>query len=235
MSILTQGLRLLCRKAAATCLPNTCLLCGSDSEAVVCSSCQADLPLLPPARCPRCAEPNARGEHCGSCIGRPPHFDRATAAYRYDFPLDRLIHGLKYGGQLALADWFGHQMASTLAGERADRLIPLPLHPLRLQERGFNQSGEIARIVGRELAIPIDLDSCRRTRPTSPQAALPISERAANIRGAFECVNDLTEQRILLVDDVMTSGATLNECARVLKLHGAAWVGVAVIARALRN
>lgn len=235
MSILTQGIRLLCRKAAAACLPNACLMCGGDSEAVVCPDCRADLPLLPPARCPCCAEPTSRGERCGNCLARPPHFDRATAAYRYDFPLDRLIHGLKYGGQLALAGWFGHQLAGALAGERADRLIPLPLHPLRLQERGFNQSGEIARAISRRLSIPLDLDICRRTRPTSPQAGLPIGERAANIRGAFECIADLSGERILLVDDVMTSGATLNECARILKLHGAASIGVAVVARALRN
>jgi predicted amidophosphoribosyltransferase len=109
------------------------------------------------------------------------------------------------------------------------------LHPDRLRERGFNQSAEIARAVSRQTGIPLALASLVRTRPTPPQAALPLKERAGNVRGAFECGADLAGRRVLLVDDVMTSGATLRECARVLKLHGAATITVAVVARALRQ
>ena len=235
MSILTQGLRRLCRKALDAVLPNFCLLCGADAPDLLCPGCQADLPELPYARCPRCCEPTFEGEHCGRCLSDPPSFDTATALYRYDFPLDRLVHALKYGGRMPLAGWFGGLLAQALAGRHFDSIIPLPLHPSRLRERGFNQSGEIARVVGRRLGLAVDIGSCRRWRPNAPQAGLPLSERAANVRGAFECVTDLSGQQVLLIDDVMTSGATLGECARMLKLHGAARVEVAVVARALRN
>lgn len=235
MSILTQGLFRFCRNALEGCLPNSCLLCGSDSTSLLCPGCMADLPLLPAARCPQCCEPTARGERCGHCLAQPPHFDGATAFYRYDFPLDRLIHAFKYGGQLSLAAWFGRQLADAVTGRGFDRIIPMPLHPSRLRERGFNQSGEIARVVGHQLGISLDVWSCCRSRPNPPQAELPLTQRAANVRGVFECIADLSGQRILLIDDVMTSGATLNECARVLKLHGASSVEAAVVARALRS
>ncbi|HJW26232.1 MAG TPA: ComF family protein [Rhodocyclaceae bacterium] len=216
-------------------MPNSCLLCGADGADLLCAGCRADLPPLPSGRCPRCCEPTSGGEHCGRCLAEPPHFDAATALYRYDFPLDRLVHGLKYGGQLSLAQWFGERLAEALAGRHFDSIIPLPLHPSRLRERGFNQSGEIARVVGRRLGLAVDIESCRRWRPNAPQAELPLSRRAANVRGVFECVSDLGGRQVLVIDDVMTSGATLSECARTLKLHGAARVEVAVVARALRN
>jgi ComF family protein len=235
MSILTQGLGRFCRKALEACLPNSCLLCGNDSQELLCPGCIADLPVLPPARCPGCAQPTSRGEPCGACLAHSFHFDAAIAPYRYEFPLDRLIHALKYGGQLSLAGWFGGQLAGLLKGRDFDRIIPLPLHAARLAERGFNQAAETARVVARRLDTPLDTSSCRRIRATPPQAELPLADRAGNVRGVFECAVDLSGQDILLIDDVMTSGATLSECARVLKLHGAAKVEAAVIARALRN
>jgi len=235
VSILTQGFARLGRKALQALLPNACLLCGGDAAAIVCPGCAADLPLLPPNRCPQCAEPTAHGERCGHCLSRTVYFDGTCTLYRYDFPLDRLIHAFKYGGQLALAGWFGGQLADAQGSRDFDRIVPMPLHPARLRERGFNQAAEIARIVGHRLNVRLDVDSVRRTRPTASQAELPLAERAANVRGAFECSADLSGQRTLLIDDVMTSGATLSECARTLKLHGAARVEVAVIARALRN
>lgn len=235
MSILTRALHRLGHKVLAACLPNCCLLCGTDSESLLCPACIADLPSLPAGRCPLCAEPTSRGERCGHCLTRAPHFDGTIALYRYDFPVDRLIHAFKYGGQLALAGWLGHRLGDALTGHACDRIIPMPLHPARLKQRGFNQSGEIARAVSRRLRLPLDLSSCRRSRSTSPQAELPLKERGANVRGAFECVADLSGQSILLIDDVMTSGATLNECARVLKLHGAARVDAAVVARAVQH
>lgn len=235
MSILPQGPLRLFRKGVEACLPNSCLLCGGDAGDILCGGCTDDLPRLPLHRCPQCAEPTFRGVRCGHCLSTPPAFDATTVLYRYDFPLDRLVHALKYNGQLSLAGWFGRLIADELAGSGFDRIIPMPLHPSRVLERGFNQAGEIARAVGRQISAFVDVRSCRRWRSNQPQALLPLAERAANVRGIFECIADLSGQRILLVDDVMTSGATMNECARVLKLHGAASVEAAVIARALRN
>lgn len=235
MSILTQALRRFGEKALKISLPNSCLLCGNDSSALLCPGCVEDLPLQDASCCPRCAEPITHGACCGHCLREPPHFDATTALYRYDFPLDRLIHALKYGGQLALAAWFGERLTTALRGRSFDLLLPMPLHPERLQTRGFNQAAEIARTIGRHLALPVALEACQRSRPTCSQAQLPLQDRRANVRGAFQCAADLSGKRILVIDDVMTSGATLSECARTLKLHGAAHVEAAVVARALRN
>lgn len=117
----------------------------------------------------------------------------------------------------------------------ADLIVPLPLHPLRLRERGFNQALEIARIVARAWQLPLDYRSCERSHHSPPQASLPWKERLRNVRGAFLCRSDLTGRHVAAVDDVMTSGATLNEFARSLKKAGAARVTNLVVARTLRN
>jgi len=217
-------------------LPNgSCLLCQDDSgDSLLCPDCETDLPNPPGAACPQCGEQTTHGERCGACLKDVPHFDRTVAAFRYDFPVDRIIHALKYGHQLAVAHWLGQRIAERAPGG-AQVVIPLPLHPERLRERGFNQSMEIARAVGDRLHLPVDRDSLFRCRATPPQADLPLRERHRNVRGAFECSTDMAGRHILLIDDVMTTGATVNECARILKLHGAAEVSVAVAARALKH
>ena len=125
----------------------------------------------------------------------------------------------------------GRQMAEKIKGVSADLVIPLPLHPDRLRERGFNQALELSRPVAKTLRLPIDITRCRRIRHTHPQADLPVQKRTKNVRGAFQCSMDFSGMRIILVDDVMTSGSSLNECARVLKRHGAAEVILLVAAR----
>lgn len=238
MSILPYPARLKSfrHRLLGSLFPSSCLLCGSDSgNTTICTACHGDLPLLPEQRCPLCADQTTHGERCGACLKDPPHFDRALAAFRYDFPLDRLIHALKYGHQLAITEWCAEQLMPLLAGSHFDRIIPLPLHADRLRERGFNQSGEIAKKLAALFTNPVDLASLCRTRATTPQADLPHKERQRNVRGAFECRSDLSGQHILLIDDVLTTAATANECARVLKLHGAATVTVAVLARALKD
>lgn len=238
MSILTYptAVKAFADRLADGLLPASCLLCGAGSgKELICSACRADLPPLPQQRCPLCADQTTHGERCGACLKDPPHFDLTLAAFRYDFPVDRVIHALKYGHQLAIAGWCAQQLIALLKDHAFDRLVPLPLHPERLRQRGFNQSAEIARTLGARLALPVDVDTILRTRATPPQADLPHKERRRNVRGAFECRSDLTGQRLLLIDDVMTTAATANECARTLKLHGAASVTVAVVARALKD
>jgi ComF family protein len=236
LSILPQRLRDILKRAVARVLPGSCLLCGADSDdAVLCPPCAADLPALAATRCPQCAEPTTHGERCGACLKDEPAFARTFAVYRYDFPVDRLVQALKYGHQLAPAAWFGERIARLTHPAAHDRVMPMPLHPDRLRERGFNQATEIARHAAAALALPLDPFSLSRTRPTPAQAALPLKERSANVRGAFACSTNLGGDRILLVDDVMTSGATVRECARILRLHGAADVSVGVAARAVRT
>lgn len=220
--------------SAGSFLAQDCLLCGAVSERdILCHACAAELPPLPRECCPRCALPTPNGEICGRCLADPPHYDGTQSAFAYDFPLDKLVQSFKYGHRLALANYLGRHLVAIAAGVVADLIVPLPLHPTRLRERGFNQALELARPVGRATGLPIDTRSCRRVRHTPAQAELPWRERIKNIRGAFHCNSDFSGKRVLLVDDVMTTGASINECARTLKLHGAASVTALVVARAL--
>lgn len=216
--------------------PGSCLLCAADSgDDLLCPACVGDFPPLPVHCCPRCGETTTYGEHCGSCLQKPPAFSGVSALYRYDFPVDRLIHALKYGHQLALADWFGARLAGIFAGCSFTAVVPLPLHPQRLRERGFNQSAEIGRALARHLQLPLARDLLQRQRATASQAGLDRPARQRNVRGAFACSADCAGQRLLLVDDVLTSGATADEAAHSLIDRGALEVHVAVVARTLNT
>ncbi len=199
---------------------------------LLCPGCRADLAWLPAERCPRCAQPTPMGAVCGACLKRPPAFAAALAVLRYDHPVDVLVQRLKYGGELALAGWFADLLAQSLPSQASpDLLIPMPLHPARLRQRGFNQAAEIGRALARRLKIPCQPDACRRLRDTPPQAGLPLDERRKNLRGAFACVTDLRDRRIALLDDVMTSGTSLEELAKTALKAGAAEVEVWAVAR----
>jgi len=207
-----------------------CLLCGEESgPELLCAACVAELPTLV-EHCPQCALPSPAGAVCGSCLERPPHYDRTLALWRYEFPCDRLVQALKYRARLALAGFFARSVASRPLPE-VDLIVPMPLHPKRLAERGFNQALEIARGLARHLGRPIEPRGVLRVKDTPPQTRLPYEERAKNVRGAFLCKLDLSGASVAVVDDVMTTGATLNELARALKRAGAARVENFVIAR----
>lgn len=224
------------KRSLSTLLPGHCLLCGDTSESeLLCVPCTQDLPAALSPCCPQCGIETTHGERCGSCLNSPPSFDRTFALFDYDFPADRLIHALKYGHQLAVADWLGQALARRIADKSFDRIIPMPLHPERLRERGFNQAMEIARALGFCLKIPVDRSSLVRRRATAAQATLAHKERQQNVRGAFDCLTDFTGLRLMLVDDVMTTGATAREAARVLAIHGASGIAVTIAARARRH
>jgi ComF family protein len=216
-------------------MPQDCLLCGTTSgETLLCPDCRNELPRLPADLCPVCAELSPGGATCGACLSAPPHFDATMAIFRYGFPIDKMIHTFKYRSRTAMADFLADAM---LNGSRpgGNLIVPLPLFPARLAERGFNQSVEIARPLACTLRLPMELDGCIRSRNTTPQAMLPWKERRKNIRNAFECNVDLTGKAVIVVDDVMTTGATLDEFARTLKAHGATRVTNWVVARAIRD
>jgi ComF family protein len=223
-------------KVAHTLLAQDCLLCQTASgEKLLCEACARELPYTASA-CPRCAAPSADAAECGACIADPPHYDASRAAFLYAFPVDALIQALKYGGQLALAGLFAHEWYQRIGATGGfDLIVPLPLHPARLAERGFNQAAEIARVLSRLSGIPMDARRARRVRDTAAQTMLPWRERATNVRGAFACDADLGGLNIAVVDDVMTTGATLDEFARTLKNSGAARVENWVIARTARD
>lgn len=220
-------------------LPRRCMLCGARAKGEsVCPSCALELPDLPDSCCPRCALPGAGGRPCGVCLKHPPRFDTTTALYAYAFPADRLIHSLKYGRRLASADFLATRLATRAiaSGHPApDRIVPVPLSRRRLAERGFNQAMEIARTLAARLGGIVDTAAVERVQDTPPLAALPFAARRRRIRHAFECRADLGGQCIWVIDDVMTTGATLNEVATVLKRHGAAQVHNFVVARTLRE
>ena len=236
LSILPQPLLLALKQLQTSLLPGSCLLCSADSNnQLLCPDCTNDLPPLPEYRCPQCGEQTTHGERCGACLKDQPAFERSFACFRYDFPVDRIIHAYKYGHQLAVAKWAAEIMVKQLANNSYDFLIPMPLHPDRLRERGFNQATEIARGVAKTTGQLLNTDALTRCRATSPQAELPMKERTRNVRGAFECSDNLSGKRVLLIDDVMTTGATLREAARTLKLHGAAYIAIATFARAYKH
>ena len=205
----------------------SCFLCRGAAGELLCADCLAELPRLPVPACPRCALASPRGEPCGRCLAEPPPYEATVAALAYDFPADVLIHALKFRGELALAPFLGNMLSQKT--EHVDLIVPVPLSRERLRERGYNQAVEIARALGR----PLELELCTRQRHGTAQTELPLAERHRNVRGAFACTRRLDGQSVAVVDDVMTTGATLAEVATTLKAAGAARVVNWVIARTL--
>lgn len=210
----------------------SCFLCRGAAEGVLCVQCDADLPRLGAGLCPRCALDSPAGAVCGRCLAHPPHYDATFAALAYRFPADVLVHSLKFRSELALAPLLGQLIVEKMpATERVDYLMPVPLSGKRLQQRGFNQALEIARHVARATGVPLAPELCGRTRDTPAQIGLSKEEREKNVRGAFQCSRLLAGARIAVLDDVMTTGTTLDEVAATLKRAGAARVVNWVVAR----
>ena len=208
-----------------------CLLCGAAATgASLCTGCRADLPWLTDAACTSCAHPLPAAGLCGQCLAEPPHYDRVIAACRYTFPIAGLIQSFKYGGRLPVGTALAALLASRVQPS-PDLIVPMPLSAQRLRERGFNQALELARHIGRTLHVPIEASLCVKTRDTPPQTRMPWKERRKNIRAAFVVAGDVAGCHVAVVDDVLTTGATLSELARNLKRAGAATVTGYVIAR----
>lgn len=219
--------------------PRCCYLCGESSGAgAVCAYCEGELPSLQTkSRCPVCALPTPQGTLCGACLKRPPAFDATAAVFAYASPLREMILAVKHGQGFAQIDWLGDRLADGLAREgwRPDLLVPMPLHPARLCERGFNQSAELAKRVCARSGVPLALDLLVRDIDTPRLEGLRRAARQRAVRGAFRCREAVSGRCIVVVDDVMTSGASLNELARTLKGRGASQVCNLVVARTLRQ
>jgi len=208
----------------------SCFLCRGAARGILCPACDADLPRLAGTLCPRCALPSPGAALCGRCLADAPRYDATVAALAYRFPADTLVHALKFRSQLALAPLMGDLLIEAIR-ERIDLVVPVPLSRERLRERGYNQALEIARHVAKARRARLELTIVIRERNTRAQADLPWSERARNVRGAFRCERSLDGAAIAVVDDVMTTGATLDELAATLKRAGAARVVNWVVAR----
>ncbi|HXM82843.1 MAG TPA: ComF family protein [Burkholderiales bacterium] len=208
----------------------TCFLCRGTARGILCPACDADLPRLAVALCPRCALPSPGAAVCGRCLANAPHYDATVAALAYRFPADALVHSLKFRGQLALAPLLGDLLVKRIT-QAVHCVIPVPLSRDRLRERGYNQAAEIARHVAAQRGVRLEFTTITRERNTQAQADLPWAERARNVRGAFRCERSLDGAAVAVVDDVMTTGATLDELAATLKRAGAARVVNLVVAR----
>lgn len=204
-------------------LPRRCLLCDAPAGAAnLCDACRLDLPRLAQV-CPRCAMPVSSPGLCAVCVADPPSFDAALAPLEYTGAARYLLTRFKFHGGLAhgvpLVRLMIELALARPVSERPEALLPVPIHAHRLRERGFNQALELARPVARALGIPLLSDALARKRSTPPQMSLSESARRANVRGAFE-LRAIVPARVALVDDVLTTGATAAELARVLKRHG---------------
>ncbi len=214
-----------------------CLLCDAkESENVgLCQNCLADLPHSPIQSCPQCGL-TSNGIVCGKCLSNKPSFDKTYAVFTYDFPINTMMHKYKYGSQIQLGQIFGQLLAQKVDSTAIDIITPMPMHPARLKERGFNQALEIAKSLTQSQPFQshlLNYQDIIRIKNTLPQASLPLKTRAKNIRHAFQVNLNLTGLRIAIVDDVMTTGASLNELAKTLKKLGAAHVECWVVARTL--
>ncbi|MCO5760643.1 MAG: ComF family protein [Chromatiaceae bacterium] len=227
------------RPLIAALLPPTCALCGAPGARGldICAGCRAELPLNPHA-CPRCALPLAisapPGLACGTCQRQPPPYAVSHIPFLYRDTMASLIRGAKFHGKLNLARLLGLCLAQSVRGEGIEPpevIIPVPLHPRRLRQRGYNQALEIARTLSRELAIPVDAHSCVRLRSITPQEGLDKEARRQNVRGAFGVERPLRFRHLVILDDVVTTGSTAAEVARVLLAAGAHRVDLWALAR----
>ncbi|MES2579986.1 MAG: ComF family protein [Pseudomonadota bacterium] len=223
-------------------LKSHCFLCATNQTQKhgLCSDCLTDLTWAPVNSCLQCGL-ISDGNLCGSCISSPPDFDATHAVFLYAYPVDAMIQRYKYSETLSLSQTFGQllneKICSTNNVGAIDLIIPMPMHPTRLKERGFNQALEIAKALDKSFnknnTSKLDYQSAIRQTLTPPQASLPLKDRVKNIKGAFKITKNLTGKRIAIVDDVMTTGASLNEMAKTLKQAGATHVECWVIARTL--
>ena len=224
--------------------PRQCVGCGGSSPETfryICWDCWSDASLVEPPFCSLCGDPVAGAvEHgfvCYSCSAQRPAFDAARSAARYDGVVGESLRMLKYEKAL----WIAPDMAELLhrcleaeyPGQWFDFIVPVPLHHVRRRGRGYNQSAVLARELSRRIGRPVQPGMLRRIRPTATQTNLTAADRQSNVASAFQYRRKewLAGRRVLLVDDVMTTGATVNACAKALKKGGAESVHVVTVAR----
>jgi ComF family protein len=223
--------------------PPHCALCGCRLEpgmagerSAFCEPCLATIPPPPEQRCPVCSHPMIGMMLCPNCDGRHWHLETIVPACRYEGEVRGMIQRFKYGRDIALARPLDVLLARAMedpriAGRSFDAVVPVPLHPQRERERGFNQADLLARLLARSMGLP-KCDLLKRKRPTAQQAGFDRSHRMENLRGAFVLRRPPPpDSTLLLIDDVSTTGATLDACATVLKEAGAAEIAAVVVAR----
>lgn len=216
-------------------LPAICVFCGQyhHDRIAICFSCIQLFSLIGPA-CYHCALPLPDENFlvCGHCCKKKPYIDQAIAAYHFEEPLRTLLHEFKYHEGLYLCSFLATLITTAIPPEalKTQCLLPVPMHRKRLQQRGFNQAAELVKQLGRQLKIHYDLSHCKKIINTAPQAGLNAAQRQRNLRDAFE-IQPLPYDHVTLVDDLLTTGSTVNELAKILKQQGVSRVDVWCCAR----
>lgn len=215
-----------------------CRVCRRTGEFPICPRCLAAFHLIVPPWCDLCGRPLPPQPplRCAACRRDPPIYSRARHGGVYEGALREAIHALKFNGCRTMAVPLGDLIATVIerdGGISADLVVPVPLHPSRYRQRGFNQAELIGRRVARALDLPCDDGLLRRAHATGVQSNLTREARKTNVEGAFICSGPITRRAVLLVDDVMSTGFTASECARALRLAGATDVAVATAAAAV--
>lgn len=214
--------------------PRWCVGCGGEGS-FLCQSCQRSLPRIEPPFCPRCGKPHAGGQLCSSCVEWSAAIDGIRSPFRFEGVVREAVHQLKYRNLRALAPLLSELLHDYILANRVpgEVLVPVPLHRKRLRERGYNQSRLLAEGLGRLSNLPVVADCLVRQKDNPPQArTATVEERRDNVVGVFACRDDrLRGKQVLLIDDVATSGATLDACAEVLKASGVVSVWALTFAR----
>jgi ComF family protein len=217
-------------------LPYYCVLCHEKAEGQdLCAPCAAELPDIEQA-CPRCAMP-LRGEtsrECGACQQNPPDYDRTIALFSYQDPIIKMVSQFKFHEKLLYGRLFSQLLIKKIRQQQLELpelLIPIPLHSSRLRERGYNQALELAKPLAKFFHLKLNYRDLVRTRVTQQQSTIKKNDRASNVKNAFAVRQKISAKHVGLIDDVMTTGHTVNECANVLKKQGVEKVTVFAVAR----
>lgn len=216
------------------CFPHSCILCHEHSHRNIdlCIHCENELPLIQ-HHCHCCGIPLPSDiQICGKCLKRKPPFDKTYPLFHYKTPIIQMITSLKFHQQLVMSQVLGKLLAKhIILTQKPDYILPVPLHPKRLKERGFNQALEIARPMAKQLNIPIATNICKRVRNTQAQTSIPAKLRRKNVKEAFQMIYPVQAKHIVILDDVITTGSTVLELSRTLRKAGAKTIEVLCCAR----
>jgi ComF family protein len=211
---------------------SACYFCLSPTDAVCCKQCELDFMKESP-RCPICAKPHHAEAVCGKCIISPPLFSSTTVLFNYAYPAKKMVLDFKFNKRVELSTFFAELLLDRIKSKDKlpEALIPVPLHKKRQAQRGYNQSLELAKHLANKLDIPINASLCKRIVNTDPQSELPMKSRRKNVKNAFALNNDRMPKHIAIVDDVITTGSTINEISRLFKSAGCERIDIWAIAR----